>query len=773
VWTELNPKVPRVDYLGIQFVNKDTGWAVGDLGTLIKSTDAGSSWTVSETGMTTPILKVRSYNGQIVVASGFDGLILRSADGGETFTQVTSNVTGDLWGLQMLNDTLGWVCGLNQTLLKTTDAGLSWQQVTTGLNQHYWAVDFINGQFGMIACSGGKILKTTNGGNNWIQIQAGDTRALYTIDIFDSLHIIAGGGPFGKNVYSSDGGLTWVQNVDLIYENGVNSLAFISTDIGYAVGENWAIRKTTNRGVNWFASDPVYGEWQLDLLENGVGYLAGNELKIYKTLGGYDNWEKLFFTDDLSDIYFANEMTGYIAGGTWIGGPVYKTTNGGLNWFGLPNFPIGLFTTSLTTLTFIDSLTGFVGGAPFRIVKTTDAGETWYIANRTGVTDTLGQVTKFFFINSTIGWAVTSFRGTILKTTDGGDNWFAQLITIGGYGFTGVWFVDSLYGWVSGSRPYKTTDGGQNWTQQTYTTLWNSDDVYFTNQDTGWFAKYSSINNSLFKTTDGGLNWVGIPEVIGARKFYFFPDPRHWLTIGFSQYYLTNDYGNNWYEFTDDVPTGLVSFYAPTNYLGYSVGKVGLILRYDDTTYVAVELISFTACVSDELVLLKWSTATETNNKGFEILRSTKNDNSWKSIGFVPGFGTTTEPKSYSFNDEDVTTGIYRYRLKQIDFDGTFKYSNEIDVEIDLTPKEYLLYQNYPNPFNPTTTIKYDLPNTSDVSLIIYDMLGRKVKELVNGRQQAGRYEIQFNASTLTSGVYVYQLKAGQYSETKKMILQK
>jgi hypothetical protein len=184
-------------------------------------------------------------------------------------------------------------------------------------------------------------------------------------------------------------------------------------------------------------------------------------------------------------------------------------------------------------------------------------------------------------------------------------------------------------------------------------------------------------------------------------------------------------------------------------------------------------LISIEATVKGNEIVLSWITASELNNQGFEILRFTQNDNSWKSIGFVPGFGTTTEPKSYSFNDEDVTLGIYRYRLKQIDFNGTFKYSNEIDVGIDFIPKEFFLYQNYPNPLNPTTMIKYDLPNTSDVSLIIYDMLGRKVKELVSTRQQAGKYEIQFNASTLTSGVYVYQLKTGQYSETKKMILQK
>jgi len=116
----------------------------------------------------------------------------------------------------------------------------------------------------------------------------------------------------------------------------------------------------------------------------------------------------------------------------------------------------------------------------------------------------------------------------------------------------------------------------------------------------------------------------------------------------------------------------------------------------------------------------------------------------WKTIGFVPGFGTTTEPKSYSFTDENVSTGIYKYRLKQFDFDGSFEYSNEIEVEVDFTPKEFVLYQNYPNPFNPTTKIKYEIPSVtlrqaqSDiiVTLKVYDVLGNEVATLVNEQKQ-------------------------------------
>ena len=172
IWTELNPGIPKIDYFWIDFLNSDTGWVCGDLGSIIKTTDKGINWTTEETNTTIPLLKISSYNGLIVISTGYDGLILRSHDGGDTFEQIESGVGSgtDLWGLKMLNDTLGWVSGMNQTLLRTTDAGLSWQQAAPGLNEHYWSLDFLNEQYGMIACGGGIVLKTTNGGNSWLQL---------------------------------------------------------------------------------------------------------------------------------------------------------------------------------------------------------------------------------------------------------------------------------------------------------------------------------------------------------------------------------------------------------------------------------------------------------------------------------------------------------------------------------------------------------------------------------------------------------------------------
>ncbi len=198
-------------------------------------------------------------------------------------------------------------------------------------------------------------------------------------------------------------------------------------------------------------------------------------------------------------------------------------------------------------------------------------------------------------------------------------------------------------------------------------------------------------------------------------------------------------------------------------------------------TVIPVELTSFTATVVNNSVELKWTTATEINNSGFMIernLRSTvESQSDWETLGFVEGNGTTTEPKVYSFVDKNLKPGNYSYRLKQIDLDGTFEYSSEVEIEIS-TPKEFALYQNYPNPFNPTTKISFVVPNgvKNLITLKVYDVLGNEVATLVDEYKEAGSYEVEFNAgqtSGLSSSIYFYKLQAGDFVLIKKMVLMK
>ena len=190
-----------------------------------------------------------------------------------------------------------------------------------------------------------------------------------------------------------------------------------------------------------------------------------------------------------------------------------------------------------------------------------------------------------------------------------------------------------------------------------------------------------------------------------------------------------------------------------------------------------VELTSFTTKVNGSVVTLNWQTATEVNNYGFEVDRSqtpqagaSVQSETWAKIGFVNGHGNSNSQKKYSFTDTPLGGIKFKYRLKQIDFNGAFKYSNEIEVDLN-TPSQLALIQNYPNPFNPSTNIEYSIPNTGKVILKIYDLLGREISTLVNEVKQPGNYQVKFDASKLSSGIYFYKLQFGNSVINKKMLL--
>ena len=212
---------------------------------------------------------------------------------------------------------------------------------------------------------------------------------------------------------------------------------------------------------------------------------------------------------------------------------------------------------------------------------------------------------------------------------------------------------------------------------------------------------------------------------------------------------------------------------------------VGDIARtwYDGISYanadqlVPVELISFTAAQSGSTIKLQWSTATELNNSGFEIERQIvngKEQSEWQLLAFKEGNGTTTNPVSYIFEDSNIgpSSTSVRYRLKQIDLNGSFEYSKVVEIK-NLLPYKYSLDQNYPNPFNPVTNIRFSIPENEFVTLKIYNIVGEEIAVLLNKETNAGSYTISWNAESLPSGVYFYQITAGDFTANKKMMLMK
>ncbi|MDP3148412.1 MAG: T9SS type A sorting domain-containing protein [Ignavibacteria bacterium] len=245
------------------------------------------------------------------------------------------------------------------------------------------------------------------------------------------------------------------------------------------------------------------------------------------------------------------------------------------------------------------------------------------------------------------------------------------------------------------------------------------------------------------------------------------------------------------YYFNGDIAE-VILYNTNLSALDRSTVEHYLASRYGITSgALPVELTSFTANFVDGKVSLNWQTATEVKNYGFEVERTSprpspyqgegvpidRDGRGWEVVGFVQGNGNSNSPKSYLFTDKPTGGTEFKYRLKQIDFDGKYEYSSVVEVKVE-TPTQFSLAQNYPNPFNPETTISYQLPTSGHVTLKVFDMLGREVVTLVDEQKAPGNYEVKFNvktlhATSLPSGVYFYTLHCGNFRETKKLLLTK
>lgn len=242
---------------------------------------------------------------------------------------------------------------------------------------------------------------------------------------------------------------------------------------------------------------------------------------------------------------------------------------------------------------------------------------------------------------------------------------------------------------------------------------------------------------------------------------------------GYSAILLIEDYYNdfNLYYHTSNDLIDHYNFPYFEKSAKLCVGTLGLLSK--PTGAVPVELTAFTGEWNGGVVNLNWETATELNNYGFNIERKSGINSNWTTIGFVNGNGTVQTPSQYSFTDSKIGSyDKYYYRLKQIDFGGTFKYSPVIEINLSQV-NSFVLEQNYPNPFNPSTNIRFSIPKSSFVKLAVFNLIGEEVAVLINGNLDSGYHDVTFNASALPSGVYFCRLQnEGSQSIIKMLLLE-
>ncbi len=402
--------------------------------------------------------------------------------------------------------------------------------------------------------------------------------------------------------------------------------------------------------------------------------------------------------------YFANQNVGWL----FSNNPsrIYKTTNSGTEW-NIQFLTDGPFSGRF----FLDENHGWFGDLDSygtRLFYTSDGGQNWNLRfNTINI-----NFYNFHFFDSMNGIAIGSIGApasmALFRTSDGGINWDINNVYDH---LSSLFFLDSLNGWCAGDTLFKTTNGGLNWTKIAPLPDFHTRKIYFSDELNGWII----CNNKLYSTSNSGLSWN--MRINNISTFYFVDSLKGWYIVN-DKIYHTNDGGNNWHLQYSNPGYDLLDIYFIDEEFGWASGHDGFILHTINGG-TPVELVSFTLLLENSNVQLSWITASEINNQGFQIERASFRNNEttplqeWINIGFVEGKGTTTEINNYTFTDENLSNGKYKYRLKQIDFDGTFEHSKEIEVEIN-SPEVFYLHQNYPNPFNPVTKIKFTIPNVVD-----------------------------------------------------------
>ena len=437
---------------------------------------------------------------------------------------------------------------------------------------------------------------------------------------------------------------------------------------------------------------------------------------------------------------------------------VFLSTDDGTSWTvansGLASGPVYALTLNGTSL-----FAAINGGGVYR---SNDSGSTWTAVNN-GITDSWDFSLGISGTNILAGCE----NGQIFLSTDNGDDW--NSVTTGLISSNITAFVQSgtnLFASSYGEGVILSTDNGATWTPAT-TGLFASANCLavsgpnlFAGTDSGVFI--SSNNGSNWQPVDSGLTvtFTNSLAVNGTNLF---------AGIYFGVFEST-DNGSGWSDSSAGLPTKpIVNALAVKGSSLFAAADSG-VFRLQLPVILPVELASFTGSCTGSTIELQWKTATELNNSGFEVEK--KVSGKWQMLGFVKGAGTSNAAHSYSFADKNISSGTVSYRLMQTDHNGKTQYSQTITVNANVV-KEFALRQNYPNPFNPSTVISFDLPAASQVSLKVYDSIGREVATLINEYRPAGTYQQQFDFSRLASGLYIYRLNSGAHTSVKTMLLLK
>ncbi|MCW9097642.1 MAG: YCF48-related protein, partial [Ignavibacteriaceae bacterium] len=606
-------------------------------------------------------------------------------------------------------------------IIISTDYGETWETIQSGTDKNFWNIQFVTEKIGWLVGEGSSAFKTTDSGDTWINQPT----------------------PLSGYPY-------W-------------DVSFLDTSFGYICTNSGLILRTLDGGFSWDVKQAGdnYGLYTVNAVTRMKATAIGFAGKHVYTSDGGENWEFITYLGDESyKIVFLDTLKGFAT--NIVNG--YETTDGGRDWIVRYDMNRG------NNITFTNDENGFIVGNDLILEKTTNTGQSW---NGAIIND---DFTDVFFTDENNGWFIGLGRNDLpelFQTTDGGIT-LIQRNDFPGVKPSSVYFLDSLNGIIGAqNKIFKSYDGGSTWEEKNISGITGNSGEYnklfFVNYDIGWALSYGYA----VKTTDGGETWQSKLNTVALYGIHFSDSLNGWVARGIKPY-KTTDGGETWVEQTNFPVSGARDVFFIDRFKGF-------ICRTNEL-YKSVD------------AGINWSLVAEVTNFAFGRF-----SNLSANLFLAGG------PRSYQSTDSGENwTEVVELRNKLVEFirlsnvnEGfavgwrglILQYTDSVvsvrENNINV-PAKYYLYQNYPNPFNPSTKIKYTVPSVTlrqaqsdiNVTLKVYDILGKEITTLVNEEKPAGTYEVEFNSHSgevrnLPSGVYFYRLKAGAYIETKKMVLLK
>lgn len=686
------------------------------------------------------INQVYFLNANVGFVLGQGGTLLRSEDGGDTWEQ--ANAATDVYFFKMIfpEASYGWVIGRDyyysgSRVFATTDGGMTWfEQFLPSTYGTATDIFFLDTQHGWVVGEYGLIFRTTDGGNSWIDksITGGDNPNFYSVHF----NTTSEGMALGRSGYNyrflvaqtNDGGDSWNMQTSGL-QNTIWDADQLENSTFIGVGDQGLVLKTADAGQTWSfpMGLPSGSLLAVDFYDPLLGMAVGEEANMIKTSDGGATWSQVLsgFSIPLRSVQFISEDTIY---------------SGGSGYY-YPNTGLGILVSS-------------------------DGGNIW--TNKARFIDQSFSIQGLCFSSAQKGWVAGD--NYIYGTTDGGYSWNLLRFNNSEY-IRDMVSIDSLTVFAVGEHSgqalvLKTTNGGSTWQTQTYSNFYSLNRVSFPNADTGYAV---GDNGACLKTTNGGLSWSALNT--GTTNYYidveFATADMGWICGGDNQVRKTTDGGASWntYPVTPNIYDYIRTLSFPDANTGYAAKDYGEVYKSTNGGISWTLLPGYFSDIRDA-VFMNANSGWMVTYDG--IMATTDGGSTW-----LTQFSYSESNRLAVLPNVGLWVGGYNTSI--------LKYSGGPIVGItgeqpNAAPEKFSLSQNYPNPFNPVTNIRFGLPRPSHVKIEIFNVLGQRVITLMDEKQSAGYHVITFDASrqgALASGMYFYRIEAGEFTDTKRMLLVK